>query len=807
MKTIICHIPEGHGKEGIEEYDWGIIQYLFKRTVIITSDNEAVLEWFMAGVNSDFNNLFFYTTIPNDELFNLKWEHYSETYKSNKTSDFWSNIGAQAPSQKAIAIIDTGIADHPDLNANRVFININDLQVWGVTFNSKGTTYHYSITDNTQYVHPHGTHVAGIAAGIGNNGIGIAGVYWRNKIFSINVFEFVNTIFGRQLGAYSSSILNGLNFVASHPEIFRCVNMSLGGGYSEAFENALIDAFEAMAEQEQFVICAAGNSHHDISVSRDLPAAVRTINNFAIGSSNVNGLRSWFSNYSSIFVPCLIAGGSAIKSQTEGKYCDDDILSTIPADENSPVYNIIETANGKYGYMAGTSMASPFACGLMNKVFELLKSQYSGASFKTLCELMNMVLEGATYNHIVDLFDYSVSGGIMDLSLIKPGNLVAPKIISVVFEDEILKINVKNETASSRIVYCSLGAGMFIDPSHNGDPNKISSAMHVIGAGKTYTFEFNILNYYAYEKIGILACFISGGSLYGLYRKARVYNPIECPTSPCQDIRFRCSDYDFPPLKIKNYAMLSAGLLGTLASRVQVRLLFFYNSQRDIDGTYHTFVPVSTNGLCLNTVNHIYAQPQFQVACDATQNDMLLAIMSMYKQMREVYDEGIIYNGRMWYVLDYSHYKSEGEIRRKQLPEEFDFDDGEIRLDLIGKIADAIEYMIFNSKVLFSVANNVYKYSELLSSYTELFEPDLDEVLSKFAVGSSYNLPIIDISMPAPEPNTYWDSDNKEHYRMQCPYCTDPYTKKYPDVHTCWVLHWAGCLRIIRMILKMKIFR
>jgi thermitase len=91
----------------------------------------------------------------------------------------WGMVKVQAPqawevttgsASINIAILDTGVdLDHPDL-ANKIISNIN--------FSSSAT-----VDD----VYGHGTHVAGIAAAMTNNGIGVAGLGYSAAIMNVKV--------------------------------------------------------------------------------------------------------------------------------------------------------------------------------------------------------------------------------------------------------------------------------------------------------------------------------------------------------------------------------------------------------------------------------------------------------------------------------------------------------------------------------------------------------------------------------------------------------------------------------------------
>ena len=114
---------------------------------------------------------------------------------STNIDDVWEQYTTGDGSQ-VIAILDTGgDYTHPDLEAN-TWINTEELN--GVEgYDDDGNGYIDDIRgwdfinlDNAPLDdNMHGTHVAGIAGAVGNNGIGIAGAAWNVKLMHIKVFQ------------------------------------------------------------------------------------------------------------------------------------------------------------------------------------------------------------------------------------------------------------------------------------------------------------------------------------------------------------------------------------------------------------------------------------------------------------------------------------------------------------------------------------------------------------------------------------------------------------------------------------------
>ena len=92
-----------------------------------------------------------------------------------------NTVGIQAPvtwdytvgsSNVLVGIIDTGIAPHPDLNANLVS---------GRNFIPGANIY------DTNDTNGHGTHVAGIVGAVGHNNVGISGVCWNIGLVPLKI--------------------------------------------------------------------------------------------------------------------------------------------------------------------------------------------------------------------------------------------------------------------------------------------------------------------------------------------------------------------------------------------------------------------------------------------------------------------------------------------------------------------------------------------------------------------------------------------------------------------------------------------
>jgi thermitase len=241
---------------------------------------------------------------PNDAFYSQQWW----LPKIAAPTAWESTTGS--PTIK-VAVLDSG-ADltHPDLQGN-LAPGTNTLGVEpGAVSPGCGVT-------GEQDDYGHGTHVAGIAAAVGNNGVGVASVAWNAKIQPVKVLDCTGNGSDAQIIAgIDWAIANGSNVL----------NLSLGGPEPSSVLDAAIDrAWRAGI----VVTAAAGNQGSNIPF---YPAA--SPGALAVAATNQSDGRPSFSNYGSFVA--LAAPGDSILSTTNG---------------------------GGYGTKSGTSMASPVVAG------------------------------------------------------------------------------------------------------------------------------------------------------------------------------------------------------------------------------------------------------------------------------------------------------------------------------------------------------------------------------------------------------------------------------------------------------------
>jgi thermitase len=215
--------------------------------------------------------------------------------------------GSKPRKMALIAILDTGVdATHEDIRQN---------------YRSIAEGY-----DNDPL--NHGTHCAGIAAAVSNNGKGIASFSLDNSLFRVASVKVLNSGgSGTQQG-----IIRGIIEAADAGA--DVISMSLGGRTGQVRQNAYTQAVEYAAKKGAIVVAAAGNSNRN---AREF-APVNTPGVIGVSAIDVELNRAAFSNWVEDIPLALAAPGV-------------NIYSTIPGN--------------KYASFNGTSMATPYVAGLI----------------------------------------------------------------------------------------------------------------------------------------------------------------------------------------------------------------------------------------------------------------------------------------------------------------------------------------------------------------------------------------------------------------------------------------------------------
>ncbi|MEW2156455.1 S8 family serine peptidase [Streptomyces sp. NPDC007189] len=276
-----------------------------------------------------------------------------------------------------VAVIDTGVDDtHPDIAPN--FDRAASANCVSGKADTTDGAWRPSASES-----PHGTHVAGEIAGA-KNGVGITGVAPGVKVAGIKVANPDGYF-------YTEAVVCGFMWAAEHhvdvtnnsyytdPWYFNCT--------TDPDQRALVDAItraSRYAERKGTVnVAAAGNENYDLASDSitdpvspndgtpsdrvidphtcyDIPTQLPGV--VTVAATGAKGLKSSFSNYGLGVIDIAAPGGDSTAYQKpEPPATSGLILGPLPG--------------GKWGYMAGTSMATPHVVG----VAALIKSTHPHA--------------------------------------------------------------------------------------------------------------------------------------------------------------------------------------------------------------------------------------------------------------------------------------------------------------------------------------------------------------------------------------------------------------------------------------------
>jgi serine protease AprX len=261
-----------------------------------------------------------------------------------------------------IAVIDTGIAPHPDFG-NRIVAFQDVLNGRTDPYDDRG----------------HGTHVASVAAGDGTRSYGkYTGAAPEASLIGIKV---MNSEGKGEL----SDIIKGIQWAVENRETYniRVINMSLGASLQGPVSEDPLSQATAEATKAGILVVAAAGNKGPYPGTIDTPAASPNV--VAVGATVDyrtpdlgDDKVAWFSgsgptSYDRFTKPDVIAPGTNIA-------CAD--------------------ANGRYAYDTGTSIASPLVAGMAALMFQAQPTL-------TPSQVKNMLRQGA---HKIRQYDENTQG-------------------------------------------------------------------------------------------------------------------------------------------------------------------------------------------------------------------------------------------------------------------------------------------------------------------------------------------------------------------------------------------------------------
>lgn len=238
--------------------------------------------------------------VADDPYLNQQW--FAQSLDYNAVHNWLKN---HKPQRKArVAIVDTGVdSDHEDLK--------------GVFKKSPGSV------DN----HSHGTHCAGIAAGITNNHKGIGSLNWQGEYMDLTGYPALDA----QGRGTDKTVAKGIIDAADGDADI--ISMSLGGFHPRP-PRVQVKAVEYALKKGAIVVVAAGNSNAD--ARRFSPANIDGVIVVSAVDERLN--KAVFSNTNTKLKMPIAAPGV-------------NIMSSVPG--------------SKYQAFSGTSMATPLVAGVL----------------------------------------------------------------------------------------------------------------------------------------------------------------------------------------------------------------------------------------------------------------------------------------------------------------------------------------------------------------------------------------------------------------------------------------------------------
>ena len=332
-KSVINTLKNDPSVEYVERVPIMYIPETFNRPTIKSTKKSNTIK-----SSSSVNDPYYGNTIPiplqsgNSLVFGTKW--FLDLIKAPQA---WDLFTPQNNNPMKVAIVDGAVyKDHEDLNI------VQSYDAESKTNNSNppssGDAYEWS----------HGTHCSGLVSAVTNNSVGIPSIGQNLQLIGVKT--------GQDSDGSLTYFMEGLLYAIENTDA-KVLSLSVGSyGYSLTEQNIINEAYD----KDIVVLAAASND--DIS-NKSYPAAYEHV--IAVGAVSKNDKKSDFSNFGD-WVDIMSPGGNLSDSMyllLSTTYVDASDAGMGIAASSSPVNG--KKIQGKYHMMAGTSMATPVAAGLV----------------------------------------------------------------------------------------------------------------------------------------------------------------------------------------------------------------------------------------------------------------------------------------------------------------------------------------------------------------------------------------------------------------------------------------------------------
>jgi serine protease len=326
------------------------------------------------------------TRAPSNDLYqwNLRQERFSRAWKRTR--------GRRAK----LAVIDTGIdGGHFDLAGRIAYAK-------GYDYADCGGLAQLDCTGPRHDEVGHGTHVAGLACGAGNNGVGLAGAAFRCRL----IIEKASDTDSLNDSVIARSIIDATNHGAD------VINMSFGGSGASSVINSALD----YAYRHDVVLVAAASNRD--TTRQGTPAShlqpngtgdrLRSGKGLVVTAAGHNNRRAWFQPGHGSGISLAAFGSASAACQIRS---DCGIFSTFP-DNLTTIETDCLNCRASFGgsddfaYLEGTSMAAPQVAGAA----ALIRSKRPGIDNAKVLRIIKRTARGRHFRN-------ALGWGILDAGL------------------------------------------------------------------------------------------------------------------------------------------------------------------------------------------------------------------------------------------------------------------------------------------------------------------------------------------------------------------------------------------------------
>jgi subtilisin family serine protease len=284
---------------------------------------------------------------PNDPLLAHQWHLHNAGRNGATAGEDVKAFAAwditRGERKVIIALVDDGVdIDHPDLHAN-IWVNPkagapdrNGRDFFDNTFDPR-PRYFKKPFDNVITNDIHGTACAGVAAAVGNNQAGVAGIAYACAILPVKVFGGAGLF-------PNDRMANAIRYAGQHADI---ISISWGAPRNPDVESAIYDVVKTGRRGKGCLVFVAGGNEHSprMGFPSNHPAAL------GVGASNDRGEVTKYSNWGK--------GLEFVTPSDDPRRRRQGISTTDVSKRNRGFTKGLYTNN-----FGGTSSATPLAAGV-----------------------------------------------------------------------------------------------------------------------------------------------------------------------------------------------------------------------------------------------------------------------------------------------------------------------------------------------------------------------------------------------------------------------------------------------------------